>query len=453
MSRCFPYPPHGYAGKCSSNEALILSIKLQREREQAKSDRKKERKREKKEKRREEEKVKGKADSEKRIPEEKLCYDAVIKTQLKGGSNPGKREDELELLEKSGVTEEHGPPCYSSDSTENSTKRKRPLAPPNSIQGHGNILRIRLSSQKRENPTGSSGKKQLCSTSGRPESLAQQESRIDFNQFHNLHHFNPKASTAASHLAPKSDRVVPPLPGKTAAVTSIAAQIGSKPERVVPPLRNRAFTSTSSTALHLPSKPDRVVCPLPMGEAAETSPTLPLPSKEAIPGRTAAVTSITAQIRANPERADASTSTAALHLPPKPDKVASSLLDKTAGITNTATLHLNQGPDRLLPVLPERTETAVASHAASKSSDKKMRRELKYRKLIDSWVPPPLEFELSEPDELDWLFASKEQGQPVAKRFKACDDLPCRGSTTALQPRAEYLQDVDTYALPFTLPF
>ncbi|GAB4839191.1 hypothetical protein Ancab_028717 [Ancistrocladus abbreviatus] len=395
MSRCFPYPPPGYAGKCSGNEALILSIKLQREREQAKSDRKKERKREKKEKRREDEKAKGKACSEKtKFPE--LCHDAGSKTQLKGGSNTIKCEDEPQQLEKSTVTEEHGRPCYSTDSTENSAKRKRPPIPPNSIQGHGNILRIRLSSQNRGVPTGSSTTEQLCSTSGRPESLTRQENRIDRNHYCNPRHSAPRVSTAALHLAPKSDRVVAFLPGRTAVVTST-------PAFGLGPMLEMAAAVSGDTPLQPATKPDRVLTSLPESAAAVTSVTL--------------------------------------HPAPSPDKVAPPLSDRVAPRS-----------EKVQPALIESTEIVLASQAVSTSSDKKQKGS-KSRKLIDNWVPPPLKLELSEPDDLDWLFKTKEQCEPAAKRFKACDDLPCWRSATALQPCAEYLRDVDLCVLPFTVPF
>lgn len=102
------------------------------------------------------------------------------------------KKHETEQLERSSITEEHGlpqNPSYSSDSTENSNKRKRHAPAPNGtrVQGEfgwlcsyslfsyllpehlltelsfdesGNILRIRLPSQKITDD-----KKQLCSTS------------------------------------------------------------------------------------------------------------------------------------------------------------------------------------------------------------------------------------------------------------------------------------------------
>lgn len=61
-------------------------------------------------------------------------------------------ENEAEQLERSNLTEEHGPAVCSqnsscsSDSTHNSNKRKRPASPSHAgIHAHGSIIRIRLS--------------------------------------------------------------------------------------------------------------------------------------------------------------------------------------------------------------------------------------------------------------------------------------------------------------------
>jgi hypothetical protein len=165
MSRCFPYPPPGYYPKGERKEALIeSSIKLQKEKEKAKAERKKERHREKKEKKREI-KVKDTSEfghGEKRKREhkdEKSRKGEKDRTDVETKYIEKRREDEAEQLERSNLTEEHGQPvslqnpCYSSDSTENSNKRRRQESPVNGIRcTHGNILRIRLPSLKIKEP-------------------------------------------------------------------------------------------------------------------------------------------------------------------------------------------------------------------------------------------------------------------------------------------------------------
>lgn len=89
-----------------------------------------------------------------------------------------KTKDAIEQLEKSGITEENGPPCSilnpydSSDSTQDSSKKRRKLAgaPDVSHNNHGLILRIKLPLQKHkdaeraatnEQPSRSGGETQL----------------------------------------------------------------------------------------------------------------------------------------------------------------------------------------------------------------------------------------------------------------------------------------------------
>lgn len=200
MSRCFPFTPRGSAGKCSAsnNDALIDSIKLLREKEKAisnrerdvvvkSSDKKKDRKekaisdrelevgkssgkkkdkKEKKEKKREkkEKKVKSLVD-EKHKSVDKLYKDDNCLQDPKGKCSL--RNHETEVLERSSLTEEHGRPLdsqnvsCSSDSTSNSSKRKRHLSSPGGIQSQGSIIRIRLSSShKRDEPSTLGSKEQ-----------------------------------------------------------------------------------------------------------------------------------------------------------------------------------------------------------------------------------------------------------------------------------------------------
>ncbi|XP_043697250.1 splicing regulatory glutamine/lysine-rich protein 1-like isoform X2 [Telopea speciosissima] len=214
MSRCFPYPPPGYERKSGAlDEALINSIK--KEREKGKKERKKEKKREKKEKKgREREKGGVEEKLQKHV---KRLKNERSKVEHKGGDHP--RKEEAEQFERSGLTEEHGHPVAaqnlydSSDSTQNSHKRKKHCSPSSSSHNLGSILRIRLkqkdqkilpsnklpgsnsgktgyiSQGKYEIPPrlcqeqlhSSSGRQQQCSTSGRAF-VAEQQSLKQDNQ-------------------------------------------------------------------------------------------------------------------------------------------------------------------------------------------------------------------------------------------------------------------------------
>ncbi|KAA8537500.1 hypothetical protein F0562_027108 [Nyssa sinensis] len=180
MSRCFPYPPRGYSLKSAGDEALVESIKLQRERENAKAERKKEKKREKKEKKRERGGRKKQDPSEIGLVEERKLNDEKIRKveksrfDLGGGCIQKRREDEDEQLESSGLTEEHEQPCsqypcYSSDSTQNINKRRKHAFPLNGSNNRGNIIRIRLPVQNHKQPDTLISKEWHNSTSGRTD--------------------------------------------------------------------------------------------------------------------------------------------------------------------------------------------------------------------------------------------------------------------------------------------
>lgn len=136
------------------------ALKLQKEREVAKAekDRKKEKK-EKKQKRREEKKAK----------KEKSYLGLDNATHESKGKYSYKcLENEAEQLERSNLTEEHGHAVCSqnsscsSDSTQNSNKRKRPASPSHAgIQAHGSIIRIRLSKKGVQGEISASKEKHL----------------------------------------------------------------------------------------------------------------------------------------------------------------------------------------------------------------------------------------------------------------------------------------------------
>ncbi|CAA0811132.1 Unknown protein [Striga hermonthica] len=164
MSRCFPYPPPGYALSRASKDALIESIKLQNDKAKSKEQRKEEKRREKKEKRKEKkDKVKHKHGISNLVPtqfDEKL----LPVTKL---------AEPQQQFEGSSVTEEYGKPvCLlvpstSSDSTENSKKRKRDTSPVEAACGHGKIIRIKLPVKKPSQLSASTNElqQQTCSTS------------------------------------------------------------------------------------------------------------------------------------------------------------------------------------------------------------------------------------------------------------------------------------------------
>ncbi|XP_021815600.1 putative mediator of RNA polymerase II transcription subunit 26 [Prunus avium] len=151
MSRCFPYPPPGYVKKGINDEALIESIKLQREDGKAKKEKKREKKREKKEKKAREN---GELENKKH-GHKKRHKDERHQEDEKGRDYGKKRKHETENLDKSSLTEEHEHPVgsqNSSDSTVNSNKRQKQNSYPDGRHNSASIFRIRLPPQRHKDP-------------------------------------------------------------------------------------------------------------------------------------------------------------------------------------------------------------------------------------------------------------------------------------------------------------
>ncbi|KAL7261735.1 hypothetical protein ACSBR1_000196 [Camellia fascicularis] len=196
-----------------SKFVLSGALKLQREREKVKAEQKKERKREKKEKRRENkanlkpnvselgrgEKIKRNDEktrkSEPNVSElgrgekrkhsdEKTRKSEKHRVDLKGRIIQNGREQEAEQLEKSGLTEEHEQPTcpqnpsYSSESIQNSNKRRRQASPVSGIHTNGNIIRIRLPSLKHKESDVPVSEEKLQTTSGRTQSTGKHNPEI-----------------------------------------------------------------------------------------------------------------------------------------------------------------------------------------------------------------------------------------------------------------------------------
>ncbi|KAL9666038.1 hypothetical protein QQ045_000360 [Rhodiola kirilowii] len=184
MSRCFPYPPPGYVCNRATGDALIESIKIEREKEKTKQERKEqkrrekeERKKEKKEKKREKEKLKSIQNIE-GTHKRKRGGDGLDNSGDKSLVNskevdlPKKKQLEAEQLERSSVSEEHGQPvlteslCYSSDGTQSNTKRSKIEQSPSNgnCTTQGKVFRFRL---KRKEPENGQPADDRPSTSGR----------------------------------------------------------------------------------------------------------------------------------------------------------------------------------------------------------------------------------------------------------------------------------------------
>ncbi|KAK9271006.1 hypothetical protein L1049_026594 [Liquidambar formosana] len=389
MSRCFPYPPPGYVRNGASGEALIESIKLQRERENANTERRKERKGEKKEKKQQKKREK-KADGkekpgeicdgeEKKFNDVKSCKGGSL-LDSKGGHLQKRIEDEAELLEKSGLTEEHEQPicsenpCYSSDGTQNSNKRRMHTLPSIDSRNHGNIIRIRLPSQKPKEPNASLNRA-ITFTSGRMDLRVQQN-------YENAH---------------------APGQGSTFTRTNhFSEEITRRHDREPDTSLSRAVTSTSGRKdLWTQQKYENAHAP---GQEQHCS-------------------------------TSSRTNLVSVEITPRPDR---ELLCSTSGRTE---IFAQDG-----------VGTVLGSKRSKRFENKMQKSEALYKALIENWVPTSLQGEQTDYDDQQWLFKTEQQDRHVAKRLKVSNGVLDYGSQS-LCPRAHYLPEADIYALPYTVPF
>ncbi|KAK9108682.1 hypothetical protein Sjap_016742 [Stephania japonica] len=182
MSRCFPFPPPGCENNYAKKEGdplVIESIKFQREREQSKKRR--EKKRERKEKKRE--KTVNASIEENYHGQKKRQKIEEQYADFRGGSQKN-IEDEGEIMERSGLSEEHGQPAYvlnlcdSSDSMQSSSKKQK-LTLRDTEYSHSAVLRFRLPLLKSKGLEASPCGEQHCSTSRSVDIIARDKDYAD----------------------------------------------------------------------------------------------------------------------------------------------------------------------------------------------------------------------------------------------------------------------------------
>ncbi|PHU30197.1 hypothetical protein BC332_02290 [Capsicum chinense] len=95
------------------------------------------------------------------------------------------------------------------------------------------------------------------------------------------------------------------------------------------------------------------------------------------------------------------------------------------------------------PIADDKTTTAFFSKLPE--NDIELRQ---FKNLILNCAPPTLHYDY---DDQDWLFQRKHKCTRVKEKGEVSNDISC--GTSALLPRAQYLDDAELYAFPFTIPF
>lgn len=134
----------------------------------------------------------------------------------------------------------------------------------------------------------------------------------------------------------------------------------------------------------------------------------------------------------------------------RPDNF-SCTLKGTKEIGQESTLKTNRGnicskSGQIEAVASRKSGTKL--HDAVMTSMQEM--ELLYKDLLEDSFPPSPEDACFYPDNLDWL---RNEDTRSEKRRRIIDDGINCSRSSSLWPRAEYLHEVDVYALPFTVPY
>ncbi|XP_042494618.1 zinc finger CCCH domain-containing protein 13-like isoform X2 [Macadamia integrifolia] len=488
MSRCFPYPPPGYERKNGAlDEALINSIK--KEREKAKKENRKEKKREKKEKERGREKARenGGVEDKKQIHEKKHKRENG-KVEHGVGDHRQRKEEEAEQLEKSSLTEEQGQPISSQnlydsiDSTQNSHKRKKHSSPSDSSHNnHGSIFRIRLKQRDQEifpskelgqpnsgrtdhilqgkneihprlgedKHCSTSGRQQPCSSSGRT-SLAMQECLKQKDQeilrTKKLSHSNlgktgpnslgkyeicPKVTVQHCPTSVRTSTVQDSLKQKDQGILSTKKLPQSNLEKIRPNSQVKheicpkiTEVQRCTTAVRTSIVQDSLKQ---KDQERLSTKKLPQSNLEKIRPNLPVKQEICPKIT---EVQHCPTSVGRYENDPRPSE---ELTCSTSGRTGVQSLEI--------------------AESSRKTSSKLKKIESLYRDLIENWVPPPIENIGNDFDDQEWLFDTGSKSEPEPKRFKPSNEGVCQGSTSIWPPRAYYFSEADIYALPYTVPF
>lgn len=414
MSRCFPYPPPGYEKNDILDESLVESIKkLQREGEKAKKEKKKEKKREKKEK--DKARESGEVGKEKH-GHKKRHKDERHQEGKKERDHDKKRKLKTENFEKSNLTEEHGLPVgsqNSSDSTLNSNKRHKPCLPPESCHNSGSIIRIRLPLQRHKDPKILPSKEQPCSSSGRTHNafgqgtceLASWQGREQGEQHHPCSTSTRNASQEIKNFRLGKEKLGP---------TTIPVGLPHKAELV----------PTQSASIQLSrEKHSHTTKSVNLSHKAESIPT---PSKS----------TQLSQEKHCP-------TTKSVNLSHKAESVptpsTSTQLSKEKHCPTTKSVNLSHKAESV-PTPGTSTHRPLPPMVS------------KFRDLFKNWVPPPMQDECTEFGDETWLFELKQNRNDSVERCKDGNDMLSNEPST-LWPRAHFLPAVDIFALPYASPF
>lgn len=354
---------------------------------------------------------------------------------IKAGQDPKRESKEsVEQLEKSGLSEEHGAPCFvqtirdSPESSQDSSKRRKVALPSPSQAKNGNILRIKIKSnqdsqsahlQKQRAP-----EQPLVQQMGSGSSLLGKQNSI--HQKVNVRSNPAQQRVNGDTMSKTMHRVVPqpaakvtppvdPLPPK------FLGSVDHSPARVIGKLEHPPAKMMPQRVQHPASMVPQKVDPQLANVQKESGSVVCLPEAPQLP------------------------------VLQKPKDLP--VLKQQEPITSTP---------KEEPCFSGRNAEAVQVQDAklSRSDRKKIRKaekkEKKFRDLFVTWNPIPIENEGSDLGDQDWLFSSSRKSDASMAPCRATDVgliHPIVQQQPSLQPRATFLPDLHMYQLPYVVPF
>ncbi|RCV45692.1 hypothetical protein SETIT_9G473600v2 [Setaria italica] len=459
MSRCFPYPPPGYV----RNPVAVAEAETTAKKEREKAEKKKEKRSDKKAL------LHGETSKHSKHSHKKRKHEDVSTV---GKETKKVSSESVEQLEKSGLSEELGAPCFiqtvrdSPESSQDSSKRRKVVLPSPSQAKNGNVVRIKIKSNQ-DSQAAVLEKPRVPE----PPLVQQMRSSSLLSKQNSIQHHNKVNGRSAaaqqringdSQAVQKRSVTEPPAKVMQRVVQQPAVKIT---QPVDPQLSVKAAVGRSDL---LPPKSSGIVDPLPARSVGRSDPQpvkmtqrvqhppakilqkdLQLPSEDIQRKSYAVSTKVAPKEFRSP----------AVGLPEAPQLP---LLQKPKDLS---VLKQQQVPVASLPKEEPCTSGRNAESAPvqepklSRSDRKKIRKaekkEKKYRDLFVTWNPVSVEMGCSDLGEQDWLLGStRNTDASMTCRASDCS-VPFQSmeQQPSLQPRATLLPDLHIYQLPYVVPF
>ncbi|KAL6649572.1 hypothetical protein ACP70R_013796 [Stipagrostis hirtigluma subsp. patula] len=443
MSRCFPYPPPGYVRNPVAVAEAESTAKLQKEKGTA----------EKKKEKRSDKKALQQGDTSKHS---KHGHKKRKHEDVGAAAHQPKRasKESVEQLEKSGLSEEHGAPCFiqtvrdSPESSQDSSKRRKVVLASPSQAKNGNILRIKIRRDQDSH----------APVLEKPKVLEQPTIQQKLVQHQNKVNVKSAAAAAAQQRVIADSQAV----HKQVSTQPIAKYV----QRVDPRTTAKALqqidpklsVKAPARADHLPGKmlgsddapPVRGMTRVDPTPSRETQRSQLPPAK--MLQRVDTRLPLEIQRKCPPACAKVMQKDPEVPLPIQKPKVEIPVVKQ------------HQQPVTSLPkeepCFSGRKAEAVQEVKQSRSERKKIhkaeKKERKFRDLFVTWDPPSFDMEDSDLGEQDWLCGNTRNSDASMTDCRASDgSMPFQPmeQQLSLQPRATLLPELHIYQMPYVVPF